>query len=76
MRYQEAGGYQYEDGYQERSDVEDDDDGDVEFHGRRVYIVAGGVEVDETRLLLQHHQADAYDVANEQSLTDDEGCKP
>ena len=32
--------------------------------------------MDEARVLLQHHQTDAYHVADEQSLTDDEGRKP
>ena len=31
--------------------------------------------MDKTCLLLQYHQTNAYHVANEQSLTDDEGSK-
>ncbi len=73
---EEAGGNEYEEADEERGNVEQGYEGEVELYGCRVDVVAGGVEADDARLLLQHDETDADDVAPEQSATDDEDGKP
>ena len=61
---------------QERGRVEGQDDRPGDLHGDRADIVGLGVEGDEAREVLEGDEAEAYGVAPEQALGQDERGKP
>ena len=76
VRDKKAGCDEHKETDEQGGQIKQQDDGQVELHRGCVDIVAGGVEMNEPRLLLQHDDAYAYQVAPEQSASDDEGGKP
>lgn len=76
MRDKVAWGDEHEDTDEECCRIEEQDEGDADFHGGLTDIVGLWVERDDASCLLQGDNAKAQDIAQQQSLADNEGGKP
>ena len=63
VRHQIAGGDEYEETNKQGGYIECHDDGDVELYWYCADVVAGGVEGNETSLLLHYDKTNADEVA-------------
>ena len=68
--------YKYEERYEERADVKQEHEKPVDFHGYSVDVICCRVELEYACCLLQEQQCQGDDVADDESLADDECCKP
>ena len=75
-RNEVAGTYKDEDADEERGDVEQHDEQDVELHRSLADIIGLRVEADDACGFLQQYDADADDVAPEQAASDDKDGEP
>ena len=71
-----AGSDEYEHADDERTDVDEQEHGKVDFHGYGINVIGGRIEFDESGKFLKQCDADAQDVAPEHAFADDEDGKP
>ena len=71
-----AGSNKYEDAHEKGDEIDQDDDGDVQFHGNSADIIGTGVEFDDSRELLKEDQSDTDHVSNQHTFSDDENSEP
>ena len=71
-----ARGNEDSDTYQQGSEVEGDDERNVQLYGHRTDVIGLRVEFYEPCPFLQEDAAQCDEVAPEESSADDEGCKP
>ena len=67
---------QNEDADEQRGNVEQDDERNVQLDGNGADIIRFRVEFDESRVALQQHESDAEQVADEQSASNHKDGKP
>ena len=76
VRNQVAGGDKNENADKECGNIDEQENGQVDLHRSLADVVGLRVEPDDAGIFLQQNDAEANDITQQQTLTDDEGWEP